>query len=238
MSLAEKLLPQEGDSATPQLDAAALGDLRAKLQALLAEMRRDRPETGSDAETAMLVRMSLFGLESMKAFGSGYVALLRTGIHAAIGELVRRELETADVERKLALRHLEQAAHTFGVLTESLGSVLSSAPAESLTALFEDAVAQLAAGKVVMSEHERVVACFQLDVLVAMDAMDAPLDELTHWAYRAITGAHKVNAIPGPEMARGLQGELARIRARRAWRNWDDAEAAEELAPWPVAPSR
>lgn len=238
MDLAQKLLPEPHVRDAEQIDVAALGDLRAKLQTLLAEMRRERPEAGSDAETEMLLRMSLFGLEAMKLLGPGYVTLLRAGIHATIGELVRRELETAEVERKLALRHLEQAGHTLGVLAESLGSVLASVPAGSLTGFFEEVVALAAAGKISMGERGRIVARFQLDVLVAMDAMDAPLDELTYWAYRAITGAHKVNAMPGPEMLGGLHGELARIRARRAWMNWDEAEVAEELAPWPAAPSR
>lgn len=238
MDLAEKLLPQTPSSDAQQTDVAALGDLRAKLQTLLAEMRRERPEPGSDSEAAMLLRMSLFGAEATKRLGPGYVALLRAGIHAAIGDLVRKELETAEVERKLALRHIEQAGHTLGVLAESLGALLTTVPAGSLSGLLDELAALGVAGRVSMGDSERVVARFQLDVLVAMDAMDAPLDELTYWAYRAITGARKVNAMPSAEMLGGLHGLLARVRARRAWQSWDEAELAEELAPWPAAPSR
>ena len=111
--------------------------------------------------------------------------------------------------------------------------MLESLRPESIAALFDEFVAAAAKRDIPMEEHERVVARFQMDVLVGLDAMDAPLEELTYWAFRAVTGARKVEAMPAPVFLRGLKGELAHIRTRRAWRDWDQNDLAEELAPWP-----
>jgi len=88
-----------------------------------------------------------------------------------------------------------------------------------------------------MESSDRVVLRFQLDVMVALDVLDAPLDELTFWAFRAITDARRVEALPAAMTSNVLRGELARLRSRRSWLAWDVAEIAKELAPWPT-PSR
>lgn len=36
-----------------------------------------------------------------------------------------------------------------------------------------------------------------------------------------------------PDVPMG-SGDLARVRAQRAWRKWDQSELAVELAPWPA----
>lgn len=233
MDLAVQLLPEKPSAKALEVPPAAVLALRTGFRALLDDMRHARPESGSKAEKTLVVRFSLFGLESIRLLGVDYVDLMRLAVDSALGELVRKELETADVERKLALRQLEQATHTLGVVTERFGALLEHLPGESVSALFDEIAAAAAEGDIPMEEHERVVVRFQLDVLVALDAMDAPLEELTYWAYRAVTGARKVESMPASVAVRGLQGELARIRTRRAWRDWDQNDLAEELAPWP-----
>ena len=74
---------------------------------------------------------------------------------------------------------------------------------------------------------------FQLDLLVALDVMDAPLADLTFWAYRAITDTHRVQALPPDALTRGLRGELARVEARNAWLDWDEEDIKDEFRPWP-----
>ena len=41
--------------------------------------------------------------------------------------------------------------------------------------------------------------------------------------------------LPPPEDAPLGPGDLARVRARYAWRDWDRSELAEELVPWPAS---
>lgn len=48
----------------------------------------------------------------------------------------------------------------------------------------------------------------------------------------------EATAVRGAEVVGGELGEGVRIRARRAWMNWDEAEVTDELAPWPAAPTR
>ena len=154
-----------------------------------------------------------------------------------LADLVRKELEAAETERKLALRHVEQAVHTYGVLMESFGAVLRDLPPASISTLFDELADHVKSGDLPLQEADRVVLRFQLDVIVVLDVLDGPLEELTFWAFRAITDGRRVEAIPGAPSPVGLRGELARVRARRSWLAWDEAEIAKELAPWPT-PSR
>jgi hypothetical protein len=239
MGLPALLLPETWAATVslPPVDPVARGRLRAEVNHLLADVRRVRPAEGTPQETAALVRVSLLGLATLRLLGSQFLKALRPGVNHALEDLVRKELVAAEPERKLALRHVEQAVHRYGVLIESLGASLSGLPDLSLAPLLDELADQVKAGEVPVGEAERIVLRFQLNLLVALDVLDAPLDELTFWAYRAITDARRVEAMPAPVMPSGLRGELARIRAKRAWLSWDAEEASKELAPWP-SPSR
>jgi len=223
--------------APPPIDPAALEHLGAEVRHLLDDVRRDRPAEGTPAETAALVRVSLFGLSSLRLLGPAFVEFVRANLNQALVDLVRKELIAAEPERKLALRHIEQAVHRYGVLMESLGAALGVLPPSAVVTLLDELAEEAKSGDVPISHDERVVLRFQLDVIVALDVLDGPLDELTFWAFRAITDARRVEAMPAPITPSGLRGELARVRARRAWVGWDAAEVAKELAPWP-SPSR
>ena len=145
-----------------------------------------------------------------------------------------QELLAAEAERKLALRHLEQAVHTYGVQVESFGAAVADLPLGSVSALLEEVAEHIKSGELPLSGGDRVVFRFQLDVMVALDVVDGPLEELTFWAFRTITGARRVAAMPQIAPT-GLRGELARLRARRSWAAWDPEEVARELAPWPTS---
>jgi hypothetical protein len=235
MDLAKTLLPEPDAPKVPELDPENILALRDLLRLLVSDVREQRPEPDTEAEMSLLMRMSVFGLEAGRLVGSAFADIMRLGLNATLGDLVRKELETADTERKLALRQLEQAAHTFGVLTESLGMILSGVPADSIAAALEDWTLLTSRGELRLQEHERTAARFQLELLVALECMDAPIEELTYWAFRAITSARKVEALPAASLFGGLRGELARARARRAWQHWDEREIEKELAPWPSA---
>lgn len=210
--------------------------LRAEMRTLLDDVRRVRPAEDSPEETAALTRLSLISLSTYRLLQTSFLELLRQSLHHALSELVRKELATAEPARRLALRHIEKAVDEYGVMMEAAAIALAVVPSSSF-ALFLDELAQqtAAAGELPMNATDRVVLRFQLNVMVALDVLDASLDELTFWAYRAITNTHRVEALPIEALFSQIHGELARVRSRNAWVDWDDEEIARELAPWPNA---
>ncbi len=217
----------------PHVEPTALAHLAAEVRHLIDDVRRSRPPEGTPEEMAALSRVALFGFTSLRLLGSGFIVVQRSSLNQALADLVRKELIAADAERKLALRHIEQAVHAYGVLVESIWAALSDLPPSSVRTLFEDLSTHVKMGEFQLTETDRTVLRLQLDVMVALDVLDAPIEELTHWAFRAITDARRVEALPPVLSPAGLRGELARLRSRRSWLSWDAAELAEELAPWP-----
>lgn len=219
-------------------DAVALERFGSTWRDLIADVRRQRPVEGTVEEATALTRMAALALEGLRVLGPEWIATFREGVNAALKELLRRELNAAEAERKFALRQVEQAAHTFGVFVESVGAIFASLPASDAHAWLGDVASHVRIEDLALSTADRVVLRFQIDLSVALDALDAPIDELTFWAFRAETGARRVEALPSPTVT-GLRGELARLRSQRSWLNWDATEIQQELAPWPPsAPSR
>jgi hypothetical protein len=218
------------------VDPATRERLALELRTLLSDARRLRPAEGTPEETDALLRLSAFGLSAARVLGSEFLRVQRNGINQLLGDLVRKELATAEAERKLALRHIQRAVDRYGVIMETFGAVLGDLPPGSVEGLFDELAHQMRSGAIVLQELDRVSLRFQLDVMVAVDVLDGPIDDLTFWAFRAITDARRVDAIPGVSSA-GLRADLARVRARRSWLAWDATQIAGELAPWPT-PSR
>jgi hypothetical protein len=238
MGLPAFVLPERWvvDGLPAGVDRDALERLRPARVALVDRVRSTRPADGSDDETAALVDLARFGASMSALFGTSLVPAWRHAVEVGMRDLLAEELGAADTDRKLALRRLEQALDTFGVLLESF--------ARALGELSDASVAELMAEAMQVVEDEgiapevRTVLRFELDLLMAFESLGGALDELTHWAFRAAVGARKVQALPSPG-AEALRGEIARLRARTAWQGWDDDEIAEELRPWPSTdPSR
>ena len=77
MDLAVQLLPEKPSAKALEVPPEALLALRSGFRVLLDDMRRARPEPGSESEKSFLVRFSLFGLESIRLLGIDYVDLMR-----------------------------------------------------------------------------------------------------------------------------------------------------------------
>jgi len=240
VSLAAFALPERlvAGSVPAGTDLAALRAWGSTLRTLFADVRRDRPGEGTVEETRALVRMAEAGLYGLRVLGPGWIVAFRDSVNTALQELLREELSAAETERKFALRQIEQAAHTLGVLVESVGAILATMPAADTRALLSELVPERRLDDLPLTALDRLVLRFQLDLSVALDALDAPIDELTFWAYRAAIGARRVEALPSSAVV-ALGGEVARLRSRRSWLNWGASEIQQELAPWPSsAPSR
>lgn len=214
------------------MDSAVVARIRAAYAELLADVRAARPETGSDEETAYLVRLATLGYRSFAELGPELANLMRSGLSGMLDDAVRLELATAETERKLALRHLQAATNTLTVLVERLNTPVAALDVEE-SGLVAQLLDEMNRTAVRLTDSQRATARFQMDVLVALDVMDGSLEDLTYWALRALTGARKVEAYPQSELFAGVGAELARAHARRAWSDWEAEDVAEELAPWP-----
>lgn len=228
MGLPARSLPARVALAAPNPEAAEC--LRAAWAHVLEYLRATRPGEGSDEEREAIRRFLRCALMTLTLLDGAFSDLLRHNIDDALLELVRQELETSELERKFALRQIEVAAQVAGVLFEQVGSLLSAMPDEGdvLRDLLEHAEHLDP-----LSEADLQLARFQLDLLVALESFAAPVDELTYWAKRAVTGARRVQALHSQASPAALRGELARLRSRNAWRSWDAEEIEREFAPWP-----
>jgi hypothetical protein len=235
MGLPAPLSPETWPTLAPRstVDQATLDRLALEWRTLLSDARRSRPTENTPEETDALLRFSAFGLSAARLLGSEFLKVQRNGINQLLGDLVREELATAEAERKLALRHIQRAVDRYGVIMETFGALLHELPPASVARLFDELAHQMRSGNVVLQEWDRVTLRFQLDVMVAVDVLDGPIEDLAFWAFRAVTGARRVEALPGVSSA-GLRADLARVRARRSWLAWDAAQIAGELAPWPT----
>src|SRR5688572_18502904 len=100
----------------PALDEVTRATFVHRVNELLARVIRERPAEGSEAERLAILDVSAASNILVKALGARFADVLRQNINDAFQSIVRRETETAEPERKLALRHLEQALHIFGVV--------------------------------------------------------------------------------------------------------------------------
>lgn len=232
MGLPALLFP-ESQVAPPLIAPEAVPTLRTELRSVLDDVRKSRPAEGTPEETAALTRVSRFSLLTYRLLQTSFLEILRQNLHQVLADLVSKELATAEPARRLALRHIQQAVDRYGVLMEAIAAALANVSASTMKHFMEEAAEQAASGELELEPADRLVLRFQLDVIVALDVLDAPLEELTFWAFRAITSTHRIEALPIDSLASQIRGELARVRARHAWDDWDDEEIERELAPWP-----
>lgn len=220
---------------TPPLIAPeAMQSLQTEMKSLLADVRLACPAEGSIEETAVLMRLMRLSMSTYRLLQTSFLEVLRQNLHHALSELVRKELATAEVARRLALRHIGKAVDAYGVLMEGFAVALRSLPSLAVAMIMDEFDERITTmGEVPMEDNDRIVLRFQLDVMVALDVLDASLEELTKWAFRAITSARQVEALPIGALSSQIRGDLARVRSRHAWVDWDDEQVAREFAPWP-----
>jgi hypothetical protein len=232
------LLPdaEPGTAVPHSTDAAAVERARDDLRSLVGRARQSPPAAESSEETSLLTELALVVAAAVRASGPAVGDLLRTGVNRTMLELVRREFAAAEAERKFALRQIERAVDRFGVLVEAVRGELVTLDADTLVTLISDIERQLHALGGELAARDRVVLRFELDLLVSLEVLDAPLTELTTWAFRLVNSARQVEALSTHDVTTALHGELARARARHSWESWDASDAAVELSAWPAAP--
>jgi hypothetical protein len=200
---------------------------------LIAEVQRTRPKDDSPEEANALLRLMRLTLPLASEFAVVLFETFRGGIEAGLAELVAKEREGAEPARQVALRHVEHSIHTFGVIIESWAHLMRSMPPATLELIFKQLNLIIEDGHLPMSEDERIVLRFELDLMVALECIYQDLETLSYWALRSVTGSRQIEAMPSPKLPAGLRGELAQARSRLSWQNWDDEEARREFAKWP-----
>jgi len=234
MALPALLPPESLEAVAQQLDAAVAERVRAwapAYGALVDEMRRTNPTEGSAEEQALLDRSLHLMLDLQRPLGLAFFRVLELSFDREAESVLREEFATPDVTRKLAMRHLQDALRTLGVLQELMANVLREASQDDLNALAH--YLDLAREHQLHPDAQALSFLrWQLDLVVALEAVKAAPSELAFWANRAAVGSRRVEAMLAAAGPLSLRGDLARMRAQLAWTNWDDAEVARELAPW------
>lgn len=213
----------------PNVDPSVAAAFASGYRALLDSVRGARPADGSEEERQALVEATNFGTWALSVLG---LDVLRPGVQGLLLDLIQREAESTKPEAKLALRHVAHAIETYMTVIESFAP-LYELDEHVLHAVREELSASRYTS---FPEPERTVVRFQLDLWLALDCVqtDASLDEIAYWALRAATGARKVQAHIS-DIADRIRADLARIKAKHAWDDWDAADIAQELRPWPVS---
>jgi hypothetical protein len=239
MVLVAPLLPRR--FALPSALAEVAAKEWAELDELVRLARERQPAEASPEETTILERLVRAAVAIGEALGKQGLSVFREGLQQAASELLNLEFNTTETERKLALRHLQTAVNKYGDALETIVVALAAlTPAELRTLMAadtSDSTLTQAVGDAELTAFLR----WQLEIMVAFDTLGASVEEFAYWSQRAVVNSRRVTAwLSSGRLFHGLRGEIARIRARHPWDNWDDDEFRREFQPWPTRsdPSR
>lgn len=219
------------------VDRDELAQLDRDARTLVGEYIVVRPRENVDDERRFHDRYLALSVAAASVLRASFTVVFRQSVMAAMRRLVERELATADVARKFALRQVEQGTDAFGIVVERFGAVFDQQPARVVEVVLQEALRQAAGGDAALAPQDRTLLRFQLDLCAALLSLDASLAELTHWALRSVVGARQVIALLPTLDPVQLQAEIVRVRARNAWQKWTDVDVDQELAPWPARSS-
>jgi hypothetical protein len=212
----------------PAEQAAVMGE---RLRAILRRVRADRPAEHSTAEREAIDAW----LDASMEVGPAWVRALGDGIDEWFLSLMQAEIDRpTEPERRLSVRWLADAVGTLARLVELVaGQIGPQLDDQAFAALMAMIGRQRG---LPLDPDAHLVLRWQIDLFAALECLgDEGADpaELAFWARRAFRGANAVELLMRDPMRGVIQGEIARTQARRAWLDWDDAEVARELAPWP-----
>jgi hypothetical protein len=212
-------------------DASLQRTLMPQYEALVEQGRQARPEPGSKTELEEVRALVLLGLTTLRLLGPRAVDVLREGVQVQLDALIHDELRTAEVTRKLALRHLQSSVEVAGKVVELFGELHRRLPAEALDELLI-ADTHAIAGYVDGGGGDLGgLMTWWLALSVALECTRGELDDLTYWSRRAIEGSRRVEALL-PRLAAQLDTIRVELKARWAWAGWGEHEIENELKAW------
>jgi hypothetical protein len=234
MGLPALILPQEwlAPTMSATMNRGALEPFWSARRDLCRRVGAARPLEGTEAEANALMDFVNLAFSVADAFGRDILAAVRGGIEHGLVVILEAELQDAPVQRKLALRHLGRATETFGLFVETANAVMQSGPPDAVDSVSGLLTEQATEHRLPLDEDSRCLLRFELNLMMAYDALDAADEELAYWAMKAVSSARQVQAVQLPRLAVSIRSEIARVRARRGWDGWDSAEIEREMAPW------
>lgn len=223
---------QSGNGFSPDLKARVKATTLPALAQIATAYRQAQPTPDSSSDLVVLRSFVQLILQSAQELGASAPALFGWLADVGFRELANLEAQKSGSGWKLALRNLDKALETIDLFFEFYQLLL-----EQERVALDDLFLKLDASdleQALASQRGRSILRWLLECLTALDVLapDVPLEEFSYWAFRAVAGARKAKAWLLSNPTFGLTGELARLRARHAWDNWDDEEIAEEVRPW------
>ncbi len=214
-------------------DSSLQQDLLPQYDELMARARAGRPEPGSATERELVQRLSVLLCNVLERLGSHALKTLRSDVQGQLDELIQDELRSADVTRKLALRHLQRSVEVAGKLIELGGDALRGLPEAAIEALLDGAGAAAHASYIdeQLDDDLYELLAWWLALSVALECTLSDLDDLTHWSRRAVEGSRKVEALL-PRLASEARAVRLQLRAQWAWADWDEQDIEDEIEAW------
>lgn len=222
MGAAEEML---SESVPPDDWARTLASV---VKALCAPLVSARPTLDDETRAAARhhVLFSMFRDERVP----GILSVFRERLTSEIEELERLELEVDEVEKKLACRHLRDAAEvTFDIVSLLGGSLLAQhtvAPSGAVRYSDDQVLLELSKDPEMLD-----LALLTLRVSVGLVSKTAETRDFAFWARRALESARAVRPLI-PHLSARMRAELVRAEAKVAWEDWTEEDAREELNAW------
>jgi hypothetical protein len=212
------------DAVPPNVAEQLKSRFKPQVDAVVQRFRAQPPEEGTPEELHLLVELMRVFQDFLQQVGPGAMeeATARAQQQGLEG-LIRRQLADAPVERRLALRLIERSCE---VMTEIVLSIAPLVPDPTRIQLNDSLSLDL------VSSPMLVLWRFQKDVIVALESLDAPLDELTRLARRCSERSFEAQHWAARGREELLDAQM-RAKSKNAWADWDDDDIRHELAPWP-----
>lgn len=209
-------------------------ELLPRYEALVDRARAARPEPGSATEHEHVRELVMLLFEVLERLGHHAMVYLRSDVQEQLDALIHDELRSADVTRKLALRHLQVSVGVAGKVIELAGEVVRGLPEVAVEVLLGDLEGSARNADHVEEHLDDDLYGFLswwLSLSVALECTLGNLEDLTYWSRRTIEGARKVEALL-PRLESDLRAARLQLRARWAWHDWDEDDIEDEIAAW------
>lgn len=215
-------------------DEALQQELLPRYEALVDRARAARPEPGSATEHEQVRELAILLFEVLERLGHHALVYLRSDVQGQLDALIHDELRSADVTRKLALRHLQGSVGVAGNVIELGGELVRGLPDVAVEALLGEIGESTGHAERVAEHLDDDLYAFLswwLSLIVALECTLGTLEDLTYWSRRTIEGSRKIEALL-PRLASELRAARLQLRARWSWHDWDEEDIEDEIAAW------
>jgi hypothetical protein len=179
---------------------------------------RARPFRGledSDEESQLLHLFGVLMLPTVSAIGLSTPAL-RAAAQRGMDDVLHREFAASEVTKKVALRRLGTALHTFAVVVELISDVSVGLADETWAALIRALSGPMLLDELEQDPTFRLFLRWQLALMMSFEALEWPAADLAYWTQRAAALSLRIEALQTTLVqADALRVDLARLVSGR-----------------------